>query len=253
MRRLTDEHTLIQLSGFNNLTKSLSFNLYDFCIARDQDEMESYARYIQAEFNAARITEVLHEVTRVIEANVIAESRQDYDPWGASAMLLLSDIKGSVTSQESVALHLDKSHICAHTYPDFRSKGAVCSFRIDIEISTCGEISPLSALNFLLEAFYSDVVIIDYKVRGFTRDHERGHVFIDHAPDGITRHIKPELLESYDALDLALPTAKIWQKKMIRTVFEEREYFRGEVNLSDPEHQRLLALVREEMRAVFLT
>ena len=40
---------------------------------------------------------------------------------------------------------------------------------------------------------------------------------------------------------------------MIRTVFEEEEYFRGEVNLSDIEHQRLLALVREEMRAVFLT
>ena len=59
--------------------------------------------------------------------------------------MLMSDIKGSGvddTASPDVKMHLDKSHICAHTYPDFQDKGQICSFRIDIDIATCGEISP---------------------------------------------------------------------------------------------------------------
>ena len=246
MKKVIDENTLVKLSGFNNLTKSLSFNLYDFCIARDASEMESYAAYIHREFNADKIMQTLRQVCAVIEANILAESQQDYDPWGASCLQLLSDLKAP-----GGALHLDKSHICAHTYPDFRLEGSVCSFRLDIEISTCGEISPLKALNYLLETFYSDVLVIDYKVRGFTRGTNNHRVFIDHPADGITPYIDPNILKSYHAQDIALSSEKIWQKKMMRTEFEEQEYFREEVDLNDPENQRLLALVREEMRSVF--
>ena len=93
----------------------------------------------------------------------------------------MSDIKGSGVEAESsadVKMHLDKSHICAHTYPDFQDKGQICSFRIDIDIATCGEISPLNALNFMLEAFESDVVVCDYVVRGYTRDENGKRIYI---------------------------------------------------------------------------
>ena len=246
MKKYVDESSTVSLSGFNNLTKSLSFNLYDFCVARNQNEMESYANYIQETYNAEKILGILREVCNIIEANVLAESKQDYEPWGASCLQLLSDLK-----TPDVSLHLDKSHICAHTYPDFRLEGSVCSFRIDIEISTCGEISPLKALNYLLEKLYSDVVIIDYKVRGFTRSAQNSRIFIDHPVDGLSQYIDPNILKEYYSQDLTIPSEKIWQKKMIRTHFEEQEYFRDPVSMEDPENQRLLSLVRDEMHAIF--
>ena len=36
----------IQLHGFNNLTKTLSFNMYDICFTKTKEEREAYIAYI---------------------------------------------------------------------------------------------------------------------------------------------------------------------------------------------------------------
>ena len=36
----------IKLHGFNNLTKSLSFNIYDICYANTEKERKEYIEYI---------------------------------------------------------------------------------------------------------------------------------------------------------------------------------------------------------------
>src|SRR5690606_30745004 len=101
-----------------------------------------YVKYIQERFNAKKVIEVLKGICDIIEANVLAVSDQDYDPWGASSLILISDIKGEEMTKKTMAMHLDKNHICTHTYPDFRKDGTICSFHIDIDIATCGKISP---------------------------------------------------------------------------------------------------------------
>ena len=67
-------------------------------------------------------------------------------------------------------MHLDKSHLTVHTYPESHPHKGVSTFRADIEVSTCGQISPLKALNYLIQSFDSDILTMDYHVRGFTRD-----------------------------------------------------------------------------------
>ena len=46
-------------------------------------------------------------------------------------------------------MHLNKSHITVHTYPEYHPDEGISTFRADIDVSTCGEISPLKALNYL--------------------------------------------------------------------------------------------------------
>ena len=36
----------MKLYGFNNLTKSLSFNIYDICYAKTAREQQDYIKYI---------------------------------------------------------------------------------------------------------------------------------------------------------------------------------------------------------------
>ena len=247
MRRIAEFDGPIRLEGFNNLTKALSFNLYDFCVARDEKEQESYVKYIHEHYNADRITEILKGICNIIEANVLAISDQDYDPWGASSLVLMSDIKGSGVSN---AMHLDKSHICAHTYPDFREGGKVCTFRVDIDIATCGEISPLNALNYMFEAFESDVVVADYVVRGYTRDVKGHKVFMDHEMGSIQDFVDPKILADYHCVDLALQSENIWQTKMLRTRMDEDTYFIEDVDMADPEVRGYLDLVKDEMRSL---
>ncbi|MGS9202963.1 adenosylmethionine decarboxylase, partial [Salmonella enterica subsp. enterica serovar Infantis] len=71
---------------------------------------------------------------------------------------------------ETVVAHLDKSHIGVHTYPESHPEGGLGTLRADLEVSTCGVISPLKALNSLIHPRESDIVPLDSRVRGFTRD-----------------------------------------------------------------------------------
>lgn len=244
----------LQLAGFNNLTKCLSFNLYDFCIARNDYERQAYIEYVREKFNAEKITKVLSGICDIIEAKVLAVSDQDYTPWGASSLVLMSDIKGGGTDGISVgsskAMHLDKSHICAHTYPDIVQEGTVCSFRVDIDIATCGEISPLNALNYMFDNFESDVVVIDYVVRGYTRDLNGQRVYMDHKMSSVQDFVREEILEDYHCFDLALQSDNIWQTKMLRTKLNEKSYFLKDVDLNDPDVKKHLDMVKREMRAV---
>ena len=135
---MTDLNDKIRLYGFNNLTKSLSFNIYDVCYAKSQREQQDYIKYIDEQYNSDRLTKILCDVTEMIGAHVLNISKQDYDPQGASATLLISEKNldedeiddscnlGRIGSdqKQNIVGHLDKSHLTVHTYPEFHPDNA---------------------------------------------------------------------------------------------------------------------------------
>ncbi|MEO7558039.1 MAG: S-adenosylmethionine decarboxylase, partial [Gammaproteobacteria bacterium] len=81
----------LKLEGFNNLTKTLSFNIYDICYAMTAKQRGEYIAYIDEAYNAERLTHILTEVSRIIGANILNIAHQDYDPLGASVTILISE------------------------------------------------------------------------------------------------------------------------------------------------------------------
>ena len=165
----------LRLQGFNNLTKSLSFNIYDICYAASEDQRQRYIEYIDEVYNAERLTQILTEVANIIGANILNVARQDYDPQGASVTILISEepvidkkAAGKELISDAVVAHLDKSHITVHTYPETHPHNGIATFRADIDVATCGVISPLKALNYLIESFDSDIVVTDYNMPGMS-------------------------------------------------------------------------------------
>ncbi|MBD3317384.1 MAG: adenosylmethionine decarboxylase, partial [Chitinivibrionales bacterium] len=167
----------IRLEGFNNLTKSLSFNIYDICYARSKASQIDYLEYIDEVYNSTKLRAILEHVTKIIDAKIINIATQDYDPRGASVTVLINE--GHIPQGAAFA-HLDKSHIAAHTYPETNAHTGISTFRVDIDVATCGMISPLRALDYLIDSFESDILQIDYRVRGFTRDVHGRKVYMDH-------------------------------------------------------------------------
>jgi S-adenosylmethionine decarboxylase len=110
---------------------------------------------------------------------------------------------------------------------------------------------PLRALDYMFESFENDVVIIDYVVRGFTRDSEGKRVYLDHSVRSIQDFIDPEVLAQYECEDLALPAQNIWQTKMLRTHLDAAEYFTAGTDPSAPESRELFELMRREMANIF--
>ena len=65
----------IKLHGFNNLTKTLSFNIYDINYAASPEQERGYIRYIDEAYNADRLTVILKRVAEIIGANVLNIAR----------------------------------------------------------------------------------------------------------------------------------------------------------------------------------
>ena len=250
----------LRLQGFNNLTKALSFNIYDVCYASSEDERRRYIEYIDEEYNADRLTQILTDVAEIIGANILNVARQDYDPQGASVTILISEEPvidkkdaGKEIISDAVVAHMDKSHITVHTYPETHPDNGIATFRADIDVATCGVISPLKALNYLIESLESDIVIMDYRVRGFTRDVKGKKHYIDHKINSIQDFLAKNIKSRYESIDVNVYQENIFHTKMHLKEFDLDTYLFEEKarNLSFKERMRIEALLKREIEELF--
>ncbi len=254
----------IELHEFNNLTKSLSFNMYDICYTGTKEERERYIQYIDEQYNADRLTAILTKVTEIIGAHVLNVAKQDYIPQGASVTMLVSEgpVESAPKEQfeespgpipETVVMHLDKSHVTVHTYPEYHPNEGISTFRADIDVSTCGEISPLKALNYLIHSFDTDIMTIDYRVRGFTRDKTGHKLFIDHDINSIQNYIPDDVQEQFNMIDVNIFQENIFHTKAKLKDFDLNNYLFGKKkeDLTAEEQQKIEAQLKMEMDEIF--
>jgi S-adenosylmethionine decarboxylase len=257
----------IALYGFNNLTKTLSFNIYDICYAKTRQERKEYLKYVDEQYNSVRLTKILTDVTTMIGATVLNIAKQDYDPQGASVTMLISEEPvddalldatcnvakiDDLTSQTIVA-HLDKSHVTVHTYPEYHPDHEISTFRVDIDVSTCGRISPLKALDYLIGSFDSDIITIDYRVRGFTRAIDGTKHFIDHAINSIQNFIDPQTLKKYEAIDVNVFQSNIFHTKLMIKAMDLNNYLfkKNPDDLPESVKKEIKLAIKEEMTEIY--
>ena len=253
----------IKLEGFNNLTKTLSFNIYDICYTSSPATRREYIEYIDEAYNAERLTQILTDVCNIIDANILNVAHQDYEPQGASVTMLIAE--DAVTEPEvsnteapgplpdAVVAHLDKSHVTVHTYPESHPDNGISTFRADIDVSTCGRISPLKALNYLIHSFESDIVIMDYRVRGFTRDVRGRKHFIDHKINSIQNFLSRDTRERYQMVDVNVYQENIFHTKMRLKSLELGDYLFGvgAEAMSTAQKRRVSRQVEHEIMEIF--
>lgn len=239
----------MKLYGFNNLTKTLSFNIYDICYTRTEEEKKEYIKYIDEVYNAERLTAILTEVSHIIGANILNIASQDYDPQGASVTILISE----EVEKKDVVCHLDKSHLTVHTYPESHPHKGISTFRADIDVSTCGEISPLNALNYLIDNFDSDIISLDYRVRGFTRDMSGKKLYIDHRINSIQNYIAAKTRNQYNMIDVNVYQENIFHTKMMLKEYDLDNYLFGitKEDLTPKELKAINQQLKQEMSEIF--
>lgn len=250
----------LQLHGFNNLTKTLSFNLYDICYT-PAEQQQRYIEYIDEAYNAERLTNILKDVSDIIGAQILNIAHQDYVPQGASVTMLVAEeevIPPGMNTQspgplpDAVVAHLDKSHLTVHTYPESHPDTNISTFRADIDVSTCGRISPLKALNYLIHSFESDIVIMDYRIRGFTRDISGKKHFVDHEITSIQDYIAEDTREKYQMIDVNVYQENIFHTKMRLNDFNLENYlFQKESALDLIQREQIEKMLFKEMSEIF--
>lgn len=260
-----DPNPKIKLHGFNNLTKSLSFNIFDICYTKTEQQRQEYIEYIDELYNAERLTEILTNVTKIIGANILNVARQDYDPQGASVTMLIAEHETPPTDPDfdeeapgplfpdTLVAHLDKSHLTVHTYPESHPDNGISTFRVDVDVSTCGVISPLRALNYLIHSFDSDIVTVDYRVRGMTRDVSGFKHYIDHDINSIQNFFNENTQNAYQMIDVNVYQENIFHTKMLLKDFDIDNYLFGAGidDFSATELEEIERRLKKEMLEIF--
>ena len=243
----------MKLYGFNNLTKALSININDVCYAKTPREQKDYIAYIDEQYNSDRLTGILTTLTDMIGATVLNISQQDYEPQGASVTLLIAEGSMVPVAGETKVAHLDKSHVTVHTYPEYHPETCLATFRVDIDVATCGEITPLSTLDYLIGSFDSDIITMDYRVRGFTRAMDGKKLFMDHRVKSIQDYIAEETLRRYDVVDINVYEANLFHTKMMVKDIDLQNYlFKTDVYELPPRTRlSIMDSLRREMIEIF--
>ncbi len=355
----------LQLYGFNNLTKTLSFNIYDVCYAETEEEKREYIEYIHGQYNSERLTGILRNLTDIIGAHILNLSKQDYTPQGASVSILIAEAplkdheidptnnrgvlevpdtasqancealgKASQASCEAsgkasqanceasgkasqanceapgkasqanceapgkvsqanceasgkasqanceasgkanqaicevgekanlskletpataIQAHLNTSHVSVHTFPESHPSRSISTFRVDIDVSTCGRVTPLVALDYLIGNFESDIITIDYRVRGFTRNTVGTKLFNDYPVRSIQDFISVETLDDYNTMDVNVYHSNLYHTRMIlREIDLDRYIFNRDVHeIGESEQAEIRQALEREMLEIY--
>jgi len=246
----------ITLFGFNNLTKSLSFSLYKLHYLSGQQER--YNTYIKEHYNADKLNVLLTKVCHAIGGNVLNIAKQNYQPQGASVTLMISEEAAAEPlpemASQSIVAHLDKSHLCIHTYPEEAPQNGIAIFRADIELSTCGIISPLKVLNYVIEEFSADVIDIDYRIRGMTRDQQGNKCFSDHEITKVSSYLNKKTLQNYNVQNNGLPSKNLYHCKLARHSIDLNNHLfePSKPDLTSNEKTNVLEQLRKQVNELFL-
>ncbi len=245
----------LRLHGFNNLSKHLSVSLYE---VRYSPDPEPFLEYVDRRFGAHRLALLLEELARRVDARILNLAEQDYDPHGASAAVLVSEVREGTSPvparvdnppSRTCLAHLDKSHIAVHTYPEGHPDNGLQTLRLDLDLGTCGERSPLHALAPLLEWFDCDVLTLDYRVRGFTRDQGGRKLFNDQPPASITDFLPESRSAGFEIRERQLPEENLLLTRMkVRHADPERHLPAG---LDQARHGRVESLILREIDELF--
>jgi S-adenosylmethionine decarboxylase len=108
-------------------------------------------------------------------------------------------------------------------------------------------------LNYLIHALESDIVIIDYRVRGFTRDVGGHKHFIDHNINSIQNYLSHDTKNRFQMIDVNVYQENLFHTKMVVDHFNLDDYLFciTACDLDDKERDRIERLVRREMMEIF--
>ncbi len=113
--------------------------------------------------------------------------------------------------------------------------------------------TPLAALDYLIGSFDSDIISVDYRVRGFTRDTGGRKYFLDYPVRSIQDFIEPDTLERYNAMDVNVYQSNLFHTRMmLRDIDLDNYIFGFDLNqLTEGESDEIRHALEREMIEIF--
>jgi S-adenosylmethionine decarboxylase len=159
----------------------------------------------------------------------------------------------SIAYPQTYISHLDKSHLCIHTYPDDSPQDNIAIFRADIELSTCGVISPLTVINYVIEAFNADVIDIDYRVRGMTRNKQGQKLYNIDSISQLSECLSADIVTKFSFTEHASIQRNLFHTRLARKqiVLDHHLFGMTQNDLAEQQQVNIQNLITTEIEQLF--
>ncbi len=148
--------------------------LVNACVLEKRVNVANFDR-IDRHFSASHLEFMLQRLAKLLGAEILSQSSVHFSPRGASAAFI-------VGQSNTTLFHLDKSHLACHTYFEQSDESEWQSFRLEIELSTCGDLPTEKILACISSDYNFDALLVDCQHRGFWRD-RNGCLTLMDSPD----------------------------------------------------------------------
>jgi S-adenosylmethionine decarboxylase len=105
----------------------------------------------------------------------------------------------------------------------------------------------------MISSFESDIITIDYRVRGFTRDMHGNKFYLDHDITSIQNFIDGSIIRRYDAIDINVYQSNYFHTKMMRNEIVLKDYLfnMDAYELSPDQRRDIRDKISREMIEIF--
>ncbi len=198
-------------------TESLTLNFFQVTYLRDLKGQKYYLDFLNKNYSLNFFEKILTQITKQINVQIIKKSDYRFEPFGTSFSFLIAEKEINLEQQ---LFHLDKSHVGVHTYYFFNAKKSLVTLRTEFDLASCGEISPLKIIPFLLKKINHQIVLVDFKARGGDFSKKKYTNFI------LQNNFPKNFQQDYFLQEKSLPLAKIYfLKAKKKNLFAKKNYF----------------------------
>ena len=138
---------------------------------------------------------------------------------------------------------IDVVHLCLFFFFFFQAEDGIRDFCLSRGL---GDV-------YKRQSFDSDIITMDYRVRGFTRTENGGKVFMDHDIMSIQDFIPRHILEKYDTYDVNLYEERVFHTSMVLKKYDLDNYLFNldAADLKEKTRARIERNLEREMKEIF--
>ncbi len=204
----------------NNINKNINLSIYNIYYINSENTYKYYIKYINNIYNNKNIINLIKNISKKTNSKILNIYKINYK-------LKFNKKNKIINRTKNILLTFlyNNNNICIYTYIENYSKNnKIYTIRTDINIYSCGLISPLFYINIILLFFKCDLININYNINGFTKYKNGKKYFINKKFNSIKKYINKNIINKYDLLELNIYQGNIFNIKMIIKKINIKKY-----------------------------
>ncbi len=193
-----------------NINKNIYISIYNIYYVSSKNIYKYYIKYINNTYNNNKLINLIKNISKITNSKIL-------NIYKINNELKFNKKNKNINKIKNILLSYlyNNNNICIYTYIENYSKNKIYTIRTDINIYSCGLISPLIYINNIITFFKSDIININYIINGFNKNINSKKHFIDKKFNSIKNFINKNIKQKYDFLDLNIYQENLYNTKMI--------------------------------------